>query len=200
MSDYSHEVFVSYCRQQRWTLFVRDQFVPRLCQHLHGEIAREDVFFDETSIGVGAAWEEDIREALCRSKVMIAFLSAAYFESEWCLREMAIMLERANLINGPGPGGHPLLIPVKIADGHHIPPTVKAIQYADWIDYADPDLPPASERAFRFGCEVRQLVQSIASSLVSPPPWSHAWRHLDGTTVLSQLAPPVIEPKLPNFV
>ena len=64
MSDYSHEVFVSYCRQQRWTLFVRDQFVPRLCQHLHGEIAREDVFFDETSIGVGAAWEEDIREAL----------------------------------------------------------------------------------------------------------------------------------------
>jgi hypothetical protein len=42
------------------------------------------VFFDKKSILDGQYWQDVLRKGLRQSKVMIAFLSEAYFLSEWC--------------------------------------------------------------------------------------------------------------------
>ena len=46
-----------------------------------------NVFFDKTRIVTGELWQAKLQRAIRQSKVMLAVLSQAYFESYWCRRE-----------------------------------------------------------------------------------------------------------------
>ncbi|HEV3145501.1 MAG TPA: TIR domain-containing protein [Gemmataceae bacterium] len=63
---------------------------------------RLKVFFDKQSILDGQYWENKLKKGLWQSKVMLAVLSEAYFQSEWCQREWEefIKLDQARIYPG----------------------------------------------------------------------------------------------------
>jgi tetratricopeptide (TPR) repeat protein len=60
------------------------------------------VFFDKTAIVDGELWENKLKKGLRQSKVMIAFLSEAYFKSQWCRNEWEeyILVEQSRTYPG----------------------------------------------------------------------------------------------------
>src|SRR5947209_20542650 len=68
------------------------------------------VFFDKKSILDMQHWQDVLKKGLRQSKVMLAFLSRAYFESEWCRREWEeyLLVEQARTY--PGEALSPIFI------------------------------------------------------------------------------------------
>ena len=99
------DVFISYARADNggpepavW------DFVEQLQADFHNfsPEVRLKVFFDERSVFDGQYWQNQIYKGLRQSKSMLAFLSKAYFESEWCMKEWDeyVRLEQARTFPG----------------------------------------------------------------------------------------------------
>lgn len=198
---YEHHVFISYKRGKVWTQWVRDMFAPRLLAFLENEISSPEIFVDD-QIQTGARWAEVLHHKVCRSKIMIAVLSAGYFDSEWCKKEMALMFEREDKHGLVGTGSnYGLLIPVRIGDGHCFPKRIRDVQYLDFEEYADPDMVRGSPRYSDFNQQLRHLAKVIANTLPLIPTWCNEWQALDGSTVITSLAPPPPSvPKPPRII
>ena len=107
-----------------------------------------------------------LKSKVARSRVMVCLLSADYFQSEWCRREMALMLEREKHCGMEGLGyNYGLLIPVRLGDGDYFPDLAKRVQYQDFEHYADLDLPKGSERASNFCTAIRDLAKTVAKTI-----------------------------------
>lgn len=87
------------------------------------------VFFDKNVILDGQYWQDVLRKGLRQSKVMIAFLSAAYFQSEWCRREWEeyILVEQSRTY--PGEALTPIFIVAPNNLATLVPPSAR-----DWWD------------------------------------------------------------------
>ena len=85
-----YDVFISYARKDNAG---EPPMVSAFVKRLEDDFAqfspavRLVPFFDKQSILDGQYWQDVIRKGLRQSKVMIAFLSEAYFHSEWCRKE-----------------------------------------------------------------------------------------------------------------
>jgi hypothetical protein len=97
--SYRHEIFVSYRREvPRAAWWTRELLLPTLRDFLtldHG-FAATDVFAD-ADLPSGADWDRALRGALSHTKVLMPVLSADYFQSAWCARELETFLHRAHL-------------------------------------------------------------------------------------------------------
>lgn len=197
--SYEHHVFVSYNHGEAWNGYVRDIFVPTLRNYLQLEVAHPEIFVDD-QIQTGARWQQVLKQKVARSKLMLPLISAGYFHSEWCRKEMAMMLERQELNSSGVPANFGLLIPVRLGDGDCFPETIRQIQYLDFGDYADPDLPPRTQRASDFNMQIRELAKTIAATLPLVPDWSDDWNNLGGVAIFDRLAPcPMPPPAPPRF-
>lgn len=83
-----HDFFVSYARRDNRDGWISD-FVNELrAEHRKFSGGRELVpFFDLDDIHSLDDWEQRLRGGLSKSRLFLAFLSPAYFASEWCRRE-----------------------------------------------------------------------------------------------------------------
>ena len=83
-----YDFFVSYARSDN-----RDGWITRfveelLAEHRQFSGGRElTYFFDKNDIGSFDDWQDSLHDGLTRSRLFLAFLSPAYFASEWCRRE-----------------------------------------------------------------------------------------------------------------
>ncbi|MFF1353363.1 TIR domain-containing protein [Streptomyces sp. NPDC058297] len=66
-------------------------------------------FLDRRSLQLGLTWREPMVEAIRSTRLLVALITADYFESEWCRREWAVMTERARRA-GRSPGDEPVAI------------------------------------------------------------------------------------------
>jgi hypothetical protein len=66
-------------------------------------------FLDRHSLQLGLTWREPMVEAIRSTRLLVALITADYFESEWCRREWAVMMERARRA-GRSPGDEPVAI------------------------------------------------------------------------------------------
>jgi hypothetical protein len=186
--NYEHHIFLSYARGDLWTPWVKDRFLPRLIAYLESEVGELDVSVDH-QIRAGAYWDENLRGRLARSRIMVALISANYFHSAYCRLEMALMLEREKRLGLEGHDeNYGLLIPVRLGDGLTFPDVITRVQYHDFVDFADPDLPNGSTRASNFNDSIKKLVQIIRDTLPRvPEECSEDWLTFTGGDFLEAL-------------
>jgi hypothetical protein len=200
--SYEHHVFVSYAHGDLWTPWVLGTFVPRLAGFLEIEIGPLDVFADD-QIQTGARWEDVLKRKLARSQLMLSLISANYFRREWCRRELSLMLQREREVGLSGTGAnYGLVIPVRLGDGLCFPDLVERLQYHDFEDYADPDLPSGSLRASQFNQNLKKLAKTIGRTLPRVPhDCSASWEAFTGDEFFQQLAPrPLSAPEPPRLI
>jgi hypothetical protein len=93
------DVFLSYSRRDGELI---DKFYSTLTA------AGRNVFMDKTSLNPGDVWPEKLDVAIARSKLFVAFVSAAFNQSVYCQQEAL----QAHRLSG---SGVPLIFPVRIA-------------------------------------------------------------------------------------
>lgn len=197
--DYEHHIFISYAHGDTWTPWVRNIFEPRLRAYLQLEMGRLEIFVDD-QIQTGARWDDVLRQKIACSKIMLCLISADYFQSEWCKREMALVLERERRVGLEGKNeNYGLVIPIRLGDGNYFPKLIRRIQYQDFEDYADPDLPRGTERASQFNQSIKKLAKTIVQTLSKAPNFCDNWISLTGDDFLKELEPLMIA-TLPRLI
>ncbi|MEU6657761.1 toll/interleukin-1 receptor domain-containing protein [Streptomyces sp. NPDC046821] len=88
------------------------EFHERLEQELRikrGRNLSSAGFLDRRSLRLGLTWREPMVDAIRSTRLLVALITADYFESEWCRREWAVMMERARRA-GRSPGQEPVAV------------------------------------------------------------------------------------------
>ena len=105
---YQYDVFISYKSESKdWVL---KAFLPLFERHLQEALGgrKPSIFMDMQRIENGDAWRNTLRYALAHSRCVVAVLTPSYFHSEWCTKELSVMLHRAKqhgLLTKEIPGG-----------------------------------------------------------------------------------------------
>lgn len=199
--DYEHHIFISYAHGDIWTQWVRDTFVKRLKAYLQNEVGRLEVFVDD-QIQTGARWDDVLKRKVACSKIMLCLISADYFQRDWCRREMALMLEREKQVGLVGQNeNYGLLIPVRLGDGDMFPDLIGRVQFHDFEEFADPDLPSGTERASQFNQNLKKLAKTVAKTLPKVPAYCDAWQQFTGDDFFTQLeAKPLTAQSPPRLI
>lgn len=177
MSDYEHHIFVSYRRSDEdWARWTRENFPRALAALLRPGIGNVKISID-SDIDAGASWPLHLARSLSRSRLMVALMSRAYFQSDWCLLELGLMQRREQeqaLRTPEKPYG--LIIPVVIDDGDCFPHAVQAMQNVALHEFANPFIRLDSPRQEAL-TEVlkRQLCPAIEKALEHVPPFDPSW-------------------------
>ena len=107
-----YDVFISYARADNGPPEMVTAFVELLeadfVQFSPSEPLK--VFFDKKAILDMQYWQDKLQQGLRQSKVMIAFLSEAYFKSEWCRREWEEYLLAEQARTYPGEALAPIFV------------------------------------------------------------------------------------------
>ncbi|RVU22927.1 TIR domain-containing protein [Streptomyces antnestii] len=110
------------------------EFHQRLEQELRikrGRNLTSTGFLDRRSLRLGLTWREPMVDAIRTTRLLVALITADYFESEWCRREWAVMMERARRA-GRSPGQEPVaVLPLFwVKPRGPLPRDLAAIQYS----------------------------------------------------------------------
>jgi TIR domain len=161
---YKHDVFISYRRDQStWTSWIDKIFKHDLEACLQQDFSDVQVFLDK-KIPVGENYVQSLAKTLAASKVMIAILSRAYFQSDWCVHELDLMMVRGGVV-----------FPVIIHDGNFIPDDVTKLQNVDFTIYANPALSGNTPLYAEFWKELKAVAQHIANAIDTAPAFEARW-------------------------
>jgi hypothetical protein len=198
--NYEHDIFLSYARGELWTPYVRDIFLPRLVAQLEAEVGGLNVSVDH-EILPGAFWDSNLKRRVACSRIMVSLLSANYFHRDWCRREMALMMERERHLGLEGcDENYGLLIPVRLGDGSTFPDLVGRVEYHEFSDFADPDLPRGSERASNCNFSLKKLAQVVRRTLLKVPDWCESWQNFTGDDFFQRLGPKLPPNRPPRLI
>jgi TIR domain len=188
--DYEHHIFLSYAHGKIWSPWIKETFVPKLEAYLELEVGPVEISVDY-QIQPGALWDPNLHRRVARSKLMLPLLTAKYFHSEWCRRELALMFEREQSLGLEArDDNYGFLIPVRLGDGLTFPDLIGRVQYLDFEQFADPDLPTGSLRAAEFNRKVKELAVVIARTLPKlPDACCDEWENFTGNGFIEQLRP-----------
>lgn len=140
MAQFPRVVFLSYVHNDNkqdadFLSKVRDKLEGEL-EMLSGESFT--VFQDKVHIHTGHRWEDRISQYLAGSSLILPIVTPAYFNSEWCRRELDYFIARERQI-----GKGPLVLPVYYVESEkmdyprrwpddHKVQALSAYQFADW--------------------------------------------------------------------
>ena len=171
---YKNDVFISYShRYQGW---LQSTFLE-LFEHYLSETVNFDVkiFVDYQGIKGGDDWNNRIKHELIHSKCLVSIYSPAYFRSEWCVKEFAIMDFRQKeygFRTMSNPDG--LVIPINIFDGEHFPKYATSIQYEDFREFNKDGIKNTS-LYLPFQNKLESWVTNVAKAIQSAPTWDKNW-------------------------
>lgn len=134
---YQYDVFLSYSRRDMSANWVNTIFLPLFKDYLEGAIGRNvTIFQDIQGIEGNDAWDSRLKNALAHSKAMVCIWMPQYFNSEWCLRELSVFMNREQTYKfrtNQQPQG--LICPIKLFDGVSFPDYVQSYQYLNCVKY-----------------------------------------------------------------
>lgn len=155
--DYEYDIFISYHRGgvlDEWTM----DFVNDLKNWLSLELSNGPrVFFDTTNISPGENLVEHIKSAIKRSKILIAFLTPAYFTSNFCIQEWLQFEAREQIMNKS------LIVPVLVRGGYGTLP--KSIFTRKLLDASKIFTPNGRSSRSSSSPEYAKFLQEASSSI-----------------------------------
>lgn len=174
---YKYDIFVSYKREPPkkqlitpWLIEVLDRIEYWLRQELGGR--HIEVFFDQTSIGVGDEWPDKIRQALLSSRCLLAVWSPEYFRSSWCVSEWKSFLARENIYGTK----KRLIVPICFHDGIWFPDEARKVQQLDLAPYAGTTRAFwVSPRADELDQKLQQFAPILARAVAEAPEHKPDW-------------------------
>ncbi|MGB3443140.1 MAG: toll/interleukin-1 receptor domain-containing protein [Actinophytocola sp.] len=173
LDGYQFDVFLSYRRSGpgNAATWVREHFHRMLEDCLADELGRTAVFLD-LEVETGAVWPSLLRDALARSKVLVAVWSPPYFHSPWCLAEWRTMEAREQALGGMTR----LVYPMRYSDGDNFPDDAKQRQHFDVRGVSNPFPTFAgSHRQADLFDTVRVIAAEVAKTITAVPPWRADW-------------------------
>ncbi len=167
---YKYDLFISYKNQPGLVGWIADHFQPMLQRRLEFELPHQPTIFrDKVSIEAGDEWDPAIREALAKSRLMVAVLTPQYFTSPWCVAEWSAMEAREKLLKD---ARNKLLIPVKFSNGDSFPGSATQRQFTvttEFLDVNSTVIPAGSAKAAALEDKVAGLARLLAERLVFAP-------------------------------
>lgn len=184
--SYEHDVFVSYMHDSSMEGWVHQHFLPFLKTFVGNALNRHiNVFVDRTGITAGDSWPLRLRSALAQSRCLVPIWSPLYFHSEWCRKELAVMLHReqeSGFRTVHNPGG--IVVPVNVFDGSFFPDRAKQIQWLDLTKFwVAGDGFSKTERYVEFQDTLRDWAVGVASAIAKAPKWQRHWADEDWNAV-----------------
>jgi len=174
---YQYDVFISYKSESKdWVL---KAFLPLFERHLQEALGgrKPSIFMDMQRIENGDAWRNTLRYALAHSRCVVAVLTPSYFHSEWCTKELSVMLHRAKqhgLLTKEIPGG--LIAPLCVSDGEHFPQLVQEIQQERLHDYYSfAEAFPLTKPYVKFEKQLKKWLPIVANIIRRAPEWQPEW-------------------------
>ncbi|GHF98286.1 MULTISPECIES: TIR domain-containing protein [Amycolatopsis] len=196
MPGYKYDLFISYSRHGTARNWLLNHFYPRLAECLVDEIAPAPKIFLDKDMPRAVHWPAQLESALHHTKIMVAVLSAPYWESPWCMAEWGSMEAREQLlglVSLERPQG--LIYPIRFADSHRLENEGRLRSWWDFKGLDNPDRGFQESRDWHsFQQKVRQCAQDLAELLSQVPPWRPDWPVIERPDPV--LSPP---PPLPRF-
>jgi hypothetical protein len=175
---YAYDIFVSYSRRFPYADWTRETFFPLFEAYLAQVLRRAPkIFLDKRDISPGATWPLEIRNALARSRFLVAVLTPLYFNSDWCLAEFITIRNRefkTRLRTPTAPSG--LIFPIKVFDGDAFSQCVKKIQMLDCTAFAYHG--PAFMRTEAYISFQQMLIEwrvRVGNAIRNAPEWRSEW-------------------------
>jgi TIR domain len=190
---YSHDVFISYRREQFQNAWMIEHFLPRLRAHLANEIAAEcnsqlgSIFFDQTGVDAkiqtglagangiepGENWKNALRSAIRLSKCMIGLWSPTYFMSPWCNIEWRSFEARRPKAKVP------IVIPISVFNAKRLPPEAQEYQVIEMDDYVIDGPSLRESRIFVDFNKALKLVAANVAQAVCHAPAFEDWKVIE---------------------
>lgn len=176
--EYQYDIFLSYNRKFPHGEWVNEIFFPLFKSYVD-EATNKDVkiFKDIQDIQSGNDWKFKIRNALVRSKIMVAIFSPSYFRSEWCMKEFSAIYNRQKklgFLTLENPTG--LIIPIKIFDGEHFPEYASNLQMFNCIEFNRVGQGVKHTNLYiDFQGELQKWVYEVADALKNVPAFDTNW-------------------------
>lgn len=173
-TDYMHEIFISYKREENWTPWVR-QFASYLKSYLQQDLGFEPRIFIDERIEGGSDWVTEIAYNLATSKVVIPLFSKDYFSSHWCIHELDLMMERALHSGSNIKNQCKLIIPALVHDGEIIPSEVNRTQLKDFKEFRTIGICPGTEKFLKYSETLKAFSIEVTRALSSAPSFDVRW-------------------------
>lgn len=175
MSDYRHDVYLSWRRAEPVHGWFRRYFFPEFEARLRSTLGHEPrVFVDHRGVETGDDWEARLAKELRGACLLVPIWEPQYFRSPWCVAELEYMADRERFLGyrtADRPEG--IILPLVVQDGRH---------FADWLDrvqvqrlegvLTDAGAFRESSRYLDFVDGVQRLCDAVEVALERAPPWS----------------------------
>jgi hypothetical protein len=184
---YRYDVFISYRRTPTTVQWLDEVLLQHFTDHLKEEANNPNlsVFIDRAGIENGDNWKDSIREAAARSKCLVPLFQPTYFQSEWCVRELAVFRHRHQAL-GLG-NDQKLVFPVTINDGENFPAALgDTQQFEAQKCYRPLESLRGTSRYLEFlDYLIERWVPAIAAHLNQAPAWQPEWSDIAWTEPLA---------------
>jgi hypothetical protein len=166
----SYDLFISYKQHELWIPWFHDHLVTLLKTFLLNELGREPSIFIDREVDPGENWPNRIGQALGKSSVLVPALSHPYFQSQYCLHELDLMLDRCT----KHPGSC-IVFPLIVHNCKSLPDPVAQIQAATLEKFYNPHIQRNTKDYYEFSQAVRELSPKIANAINSAPKLEQNW-------------------------
>lgn len=162
--DYAYDIFVSYERSaSEWVHGLVDILRSYLDQSLGSRVR---LFIDNHEVAAGIDYGEHIREAVGRSKVLLALLTPRYQSSAFALAEWELFRDRSR------EAGRSLLCPVLLRG--QVPDFARETLVFD-LSKALPSLNTSSPASAALHSRLAELSLQLTMMIRDAPPFDEAW-------------------------
>ncbi len=175
---YKYDVFLSYNLKFPHGNWVNELFLPFFKPHLEDALNIKDVkiFKDTEEILNGQLWDKKIEDALIHSRIMVSICSPAYFNSEWCKREFAIMdyrQRRCGYMSKENQNG--IILPIKVSDGEHFSEHVNTFQIESFNDFFRLEI-KGTKLYVDLQEKILRWMKSVVHAYNNAPAWDEDWK------------------------
>lgn len=186
--SYAYDIFISYKRSAEAGRWIEDHFQPLLEHSVELELGRRPVIFRDNQLADGGSWPLDLGLALGLSRVIIPLWTKTYFHSEWCVRELSLMLDREQL-TGRRTASNPvgMIIPLVIHDCEDLEHPIRHLEYRDIKRCYNPRMGRESRRAEDLADELFASAKYISRAIDNAPDWRPNWPQAAADNFMSAL-------------
>jgi hypothetical protein len=184
---YSHDVFISYRRDDLTRSWIEKHFIPLLSSQVFLELGRHPLFYVDVQLETGTTWPLSLGTALGTSRTIIPLWSKTYLNSMWCSCEISHMLEReikAGFRTLQKPEG--LVFPTIIHDGETMPIQLSSIQKIEIQDCFNLKMSADSPKAELLSEKLKPLARAIAVAIENAPDCQTDWK-IDAANAFYQI-------------
>jgi len=174
--SYTYDIFISYKRGAETNQWIQEHFEPLLLHSVELELGYRPTIFRDVRLSDGGSWPADLGLALGASKVLVSLWTKTYFHSDWCVREMAAMLEREQ-DTGYRTTTQPqaLVLPGVLHDCDPVPDKVAHIQCRILREYFNVRMRRDSTKAEELADAIQAFAPAVAAAILGAPEWQSAW-------------------------